>query len=95
MAYHLYPIRLADPETRDRLRDQLKARGIESGVHYPIPNHLQPAMAGKGTPPSLPESEALARTTLSLPMFPGLADGDVDAVIAAVQEFHPALVKRP
>jgi len=95
MAYHLYPLRLPDPETRDRLRDQLKARGIESGVHYPIPNHLQPAMAGKGTPPSLPESEALARTTLSLPMFPGLADRDVDAVIAAVQEFHAALVKRP
>ncbi|HKD12873.1 MAG TPA: DegT/DnrJ/EryC1/StrS family aminotransferase [Thermoanaerobaculia bacterium] len=95
MAYHLYPIRLPDSETRDRLRGHLKARGIESGVHYPIPNHLQPAMAGMGTPPSLPESEALAKTTLSLPMFPGLADGDVDAVIAAVQEFHAAPVRSP
>jgi len=94
MAYHLYPIRLPDQETRDRLRDHLKARGIESGVHYPIPNHLQPAMAGMGPPPSLPESEAVARTTLSLPMFPALTDAEVDAVIAAVEQFQAAL-RRP
>jgi dTDP-4-amino-4,6-dideoxygalactose transaminase len=95
MAYHLYPIRLPEETSRDRLRDHLKARGIESGIHYPIPNHLQPAMAGRGTPPSLPESEALAKTTLSLPMFPGLSDEDVAAVIAAVEEFLAAPSQSP
>jgi dTDP-4-amino-4,6-dideoxygalactose transaminase len=87
MVYHLYPIRLPDEATRDGLREHLKARQIESGVHYPIPNHLQPAMAPYGAPPSLPETEALARTSLSLPMFPGLTDEQVDRVIGAVEEF--------
>ena len=87
MVYHLYPVRLRDEATRDRLREHLKSRAIETGVHYPIPNHLQPAMAAFGAPPSLPETEALARTSLSLPMFPGLADGEVETVIGAVREF--------
>lgn len=87
MAYHLYPVRVADAGARDPLRDHLRARGIDTGLHYPIPNHLQPAMAGRGPAPSLPESEALARTTVSLPMFPGLTDDEVDTVIAAVRDF--------
>jgi len=87
MVYHLYPIRLPDEATRDRLREHLKRREIESGVHYPIPNHLQPAMAAYGTPPRLPETEALAKTSLSLPMFPGLKDEEADKVIEAVREF--------
>lgn len=87
MAYHLYPLLLADEPARDALVAHLKAAGIETGVHYPIPNHLQPAMASRGTPPSLPHSEAFANTELSLPMFPGLSDGDVETVIAAVRRF--------
>lgn len=87
MVYHLYPIRLRDEASRDALRAHLRARGIESGVHYPIPNHLQPAMAKFGVPPSLPETEALARTSLSLPMFPSLTEEEVEDVIRAVQEF--------
>ena len=87
MVYHLYPVRLADEATRDRLRRHLKEREIETGVHYPIPNHLQPAMARFGPPPSLPETEALAKTSLSLPMFPGLSDEQVETVIEAVQDF--------
>jgi dTDP-4-amino-4,6-dideoxygalactose transaminase len=87
MVYHLYPIRVRDEATRDALRGHLKEQGIETGVHYPIPNHLQPAMAVRGAPPSLPETEALAKTSLSLPMFPGLCDVDVETVIGAVREF--------
>jgi dTDP-4-amino-4,6-dideoxygalactose transaminase len=87
MAYHLYPIRLMDETSRDRLAAHLKAAGIETGIHYPIPNHLQPAMAGRGTPPSLPRSEAWARTELSLPMFPNLTDEETDTVIRSVQAF--------
>jgi perosamine synthetase len=87
MVYHLYPVRLADQATRDALQGHLKARGVETGIHYPIANHLQPAMADRGVPPSLPESENLAKTSLSLPMFPGLADRDVEAVIGEVSRF--------
>ncbi|HEX7251881.1 MAG TPA: DegT/DnrJ/EryC1/StrS family aminotransferase, partial [Thermoanaerobaculia bacterium] len=53
MAYHLYPIRVRDENTRGRLQDHLRAQGIETGVHYPIPNHLQPAMAAHGPAPAL------------------------------------------
>lgn len=87
MVYHLYPIRLEDEATRGALRSHLESRGVESSVHYPIPNHLQPAMSGFGDPPSLPESEALARTSLSLPIFPSMTEEEGEAVIRAVQEF--------
>jgi dTDP-4-amino-4,6-dideoxygalactose transaminase len=87
MVYHLYPLRCRETAARDGLRDHLKARGVETGIHYPIANHLQPAMAFRGAPPFLPGAEALAKTTLSLPMFPALSEPDVEAVTAAVQDF--------
>jgi len=87
MAYHLYPIRCRDENTRNGMREHLQGRGIETGIHYPIANHLQPAMAGFGKPPSLPESEAVARTSLSLPIFPTLSDEDLASVISAVRDF--------
>ena len=87
MVYHLYPIRLPDQATRDRLREHLKECGVETGIHYPIANHLQPAMASRGVPPSLPESEALAGTSLSLPIFPTLSDEELRTVVRSVEEF--------
>ncbi len=87
MVYHLYPIHCRDEKARDGLREHLKARGIETGIHYPIANHLQPAMAPYGEPPRLPESEAVASTTVSLPMFPTLSAEDIEAVIRGVAEF--------
>jgi len=87
MAYHLYPVRVADRATRDRLVAHLKERGIETGFHYPIANHLQPAMAGLGPVPSLPRAEALAEDEVSLPMFPGLSDADADHVIRSTRLF--------
>jgi dTDP-4-amino-4,6-dideoxygalactose transaminase len=85
MAYHLYPVRLADRAARDRLALYLKEHGIETGLHYPIPNHLQPAMAGQLPVPSLPRAEALADDELSLPIFPGLSVANVDEVIRSVR----------
>ncbi|MEO8188953.1 MAG: DegT/DnrJ/EryC1/StrS family aminotransferase [Acidobacteriota bacterium] len=87
MVYHLYPIRLKDEATRDALRDHLMRSGVETGIHYPIPNHLQPAMEPYGPVPSLPECEALGRTSLSLPIFPSLTQDEVETVIAGVQIF--------
>jgi dTDP-4-amino-4,6-dideoxygalactose transaminase len=87
MVYHLYALRCRDAAARDGLCEHLKTRGVETGIHYPIANHLQPAMASRGAPPFLPQAEAVARTTLSLPMFPTLSDADVASVIQSVRDF--------
>lgn len=76
--YHLMVVRLAE---RDRIEAAMKAAGIGVGVHYPLPLHRQPAYAHLGMPEgSLPVSEAAAREILSLPLFPELADADLDRV---------------
>ena len=87
MVYHLYALRCRDSAAREALREHLTGRGVETGIHYPIANHLQPAMASRGAPAFLPQAEAVARTTLSLPMFPALTDADVATVIQAVRDF--------
>jgi dTDP-4-amino-4,6-dideoxygalactose transaminase len=81
--YHLYVVQT--PE-RDRLREELARDGIGTGLHYPIPLHLQPAFAGSESVEdvALPETEWLAATCLSLPMHPHLTDDQVGAVAAAV-----------
>jgi dTDP-3-amino-3,4,6-trideoxy-alpha-D-glucose transaminase len=86
---HLYPVRFA---RRDALRAHLAARGVETGVHYPVPLHLHPAYAflgyGRG---DFPVAEAASDTTLSLPLHPDLADAAVETVIDAVRSyFEPA-----
>jgi dTDP-4-amino-4,6-dideoxygalactose transaminase len=67
-SWHLYVIRVPD---RASLGQALAAVGIESGVHYPTPVHLQPAYAYLGHPPgSFPNAEKFAASCISLPMFP-------------------------
>jgi dTDP-4-amino-4,6-dideoxygalactose transaminase len=69
-AYHQYVIEVDD---RDRVQRELAAHGIETGVHYPIPCHLQEACRQFGYEPgSLPETERAARRVLSLPVYPEL-----------------------
>lgn len=82
-AWHLYVVRHA---RRDALIDHLKKRGIESGVHYPIPLHQQPALKVYHRGP-LPESERAAREVLSLPIHPLLSDQDVRRVAGEVRAF--------
>jgi dTDP-4-amino-4,6-dideoxygalactose transaminase len=83
--WHLYTIRTADPEA---LGSFLAERGISSGRHYPQPPHLSTAFADLGLPPgSFPVAEAVARETLSLPIFPGIEEEQLDAVAVAVREF--------
>lgn len=80
--YHLFVIRHPD---RERLRKALNEVGIETGIHYPIPLHLQPAYASAGQRlGSFPESEALAREGLSLPIDPEMTDEQTDYVIRQV-----------
>lgn len=76
--YHVYAIRAAE---RDGLRRALAANGVATGVHYPIPVHLQPAYADLGyRSGDFPASEAFAAETVSLPMFPELPAAKVDRV---------------
>jgi len=84
--YHLYVIELADQAERDALRAHLAANAIMAGIHYPEPVHLQPAYADVKHGP-MPVSERLARTVLSLPLYPEMTDADADRVIAAVRSF--------
>ncbi|MCJ2134963.1 DegT/DnrJ/EryC1/StrS family aminotransferase [Methylobacterium sp. J-026] len=81
--FHQYVIRA---EGRDDLKARLAERGIGTGLHYPVPVHLQPAYAGRIAlaDGELPNTEASARVILSLPMYPELTDTDVERVIAAI-----------
>lgn len=80
--YHQFVIR--HPE-RERILKALRGSGIECGVHYPIPLHLQPAYASLGyAEGSRPQAEALCREVLSLPVDPGMTDEQVAYVIECV-----------
>ncbi len=85
--FHQYVVRSAK---RDALQTALKARGIGTNIHYPVPVHLQPAYRGRIAigPGGLKESERAAKEVLSLPMFPQLADEQVERVVAAMQEIN-------
>jgi dTDP-4-amino-4,6-dideoxygalactose transaminase len=71
---------------RDRLQRALSAEGIQSGLHYPIPVHLQKAHADLGYQAGdFPISEAAAREVLSLPIYPEMPAWHVDQVAAALE----------
>lgn len=85
--YHLYVVRVEDTYVtkREQLQEALTAAGIQTGIHYPIPCHLQPAFTYLGYQPGeFPNAEMLSRQILSLPMYPGLSSSQVREVVAAV-----------
>jgi dTDP-4-amino-4,6-dideoxygalactose transaminase len=83
--WHLYVVRTS---RRDELASHLRSRGIGVGLHYPQPPHLSPAYAALGFGEgAFPLSEALSRELLSLPLFPGMTDEQLDTVVAAVTRF--------
>ncbi|MFN6500137.1 MAG: DegT/DnrJ/EryC1/StrS family aminotransferase [Nostoc sp. DedQUE01] len=85
--YHLYVIKVDDscPIERQQLQEQLTAAGIQTGIHYPIPCHLQPALAYLGYQPGdFPQAEKLSKQILSLPMYPGLSSSQIKEVVAAI-----------
>jgi dTDP-4-amino-4,6-dideoxygalactose transaminase len=83
--WHLYVIQ--HPE-RDRLAKHLRARGVDTLIHYPIAPHLQPAYAALGMRDgSLPIAESLHRQVLSLPLWPGMTVAQVDAVVEGIRSF--------
>lgn len=82
-AWHLFVVRHTE---RDAFQARLAERGIGTLIHYPVPPHLQPAYAdlkyGRG---DFPIAEALHREVLSLPLWPGMTEQQIDCVIEAVR----------
>ena len=90
--YHVYAVRT--PE-RARLQQALRERGIHTGIHYPIPVHLQPAHADLGyRAGDFPHAERAAAEVLSLPMFPELTDEQVEEVASCVRDWASASAER-
>lgn len=79
--FHLYVVQSAE---RDLLQKTLSERGIATGIHYPVPIHLQPAYAALGHKPGdFPHAEGQSRRVLSLPMFAELTDQQIKRVVDA------------
>jgi dTDP-4-amino-4,6-dideoxygalactose transaminase len=84
-AWHVYVVETGAP---DPLQAFLEERGIGCGRHYPTPLHLSPALEGLGHGAgSFPVAERLAARSLSLPIFPGMAEAQVEAVATAVRAY--------
>jgi dTDP-4-amino-4,6-dideoxygalactose transaminase len=86
--YHIYAVRTA---SRQAWQGALQQQGIQTGVHYPVPVHLQPAFADLGyRAGQFPASERAAKEVLSLPMFPELTAEQCETVCGAVRRLAQA-----
>ena len=81
----MYHLAVARVPGREWVRERLSALGVQTGVHYPVPCHLQDPYRSFTDRP-LPVTEAAADEVLSLPMFPHLSDDQVTRVVKAVHE---------
>lgn len=91
--YHLYVVQLRSglEEVRNRLADYLKENGIATGLHYPVPLHLQKCFSYLGYKKGdFPVAEKLASGSLSLPMFPELTESQIKYVAEKIRSFFKA-----
>ena len=87
--HHLFTILTKD---RDELRQFLKDEGIDTGIHYPIPVHLQKMFAELGKEKGdFPQAEEFAEKTLSLPLFPGITQEEIKYVCDKIKKFYKDL----
>jgi dTDP-4-amino-4,6-dideoxygalactose transaminase len=84
--FHLFVVRCSQ---RDELKHFLEEKGIQTGIHYPVPLHLTAAYQALGAPEpgSMPVAETLADEILSLPMYAELSEEQIEYIIHALQEF--------
>jgi dTDP-4-amino-4,6-dideoxygalactose transaminase len=84
--YHLYVIRVPD---RDELMKRLKEKGIDTGLHYPLPLHLQAAYKYLGYKKGdFPVAEKCCAEIVSLPMFPEMTEEQIQTVARAIREHY-------
>ena len=87
-ASHVYHLYVVQTGARDALQRYLSAAGVQTGIHYPVPVHLQPAYAAHGhREGDFPNAESQSRRVLSLPMFAELTEHQVGYVAQAVADF--------
>ena len=87
--YHLYVIRA---QSRDALQDHLRKAGIATGLHYPIPIHLQAAFQELGYQPGeFPLTEICSKEILSLPMYPELDDESINYVVGVIRDYYESV----
>jgi dTDP-4-amino-4,6-dideoxygalactose transaminase len=85
-ARHIYHLYVVQTEERALLQQSLAEAGVQTGIHYPVPVHLQPAYASLGhRAGDFPEAERQAARVLSLPMYPELTDVQLNMVAEAIQ----------
>ena len=85
-ARHIYHLYVVQTEERAPLQQSLSEAGIQTGIHYPVPVHLQPAYRSLGHKPGdFPEAERQAARVLSLPMYPELTDEQLSLVAETIQ----------
>jgi dTDP-4-amino-4,6-dideoxygalactose transaminase len=83
--WHLYVVRTP---RRDALREHLQARQIETGLHYPVPLHRQPCLAGiVDTKAAFPHADRWANEGVSLPLFVGMTHAQQQHVIGSIRDF--------
>jgi dTDP-4-amino-4,6-dideoxygalactose transaminase len=83
--YHLFPVLT---RRRDAFQQHLREHGVETLIHYPVPIPRQPALQS-ASPAMCPVADRICAQVVSLPMYPGLADRSVSAVIEAASSFKP------
>jgi dTDP-4-amino-4,6-dideoxygalactose transaminase len=85
---HVYHLFVIETDQRDALKAALAALGIETGIHYPIPLHLQVALMDLGyRQGTFPNTERLAAQSLSLPMYPEMSLEQVERVTAGIRAY--------
>ncbi len=88
-AYHIYHLYSPRAQRRNQLIKFLEQNGVEAGTHYPVPLHLQPGFKHFGhTRGNFPVSEKAADTQISLPIYPGLKESDIEFVAEQIKKFY-------
>ncbi len=86
--YHLFILKLKDTETRNKLQAYLAGKDISTGLHYPIPLHVQPCFSELGySRGNMPVTENLSECGISLPMFPNITEEQVGYVCDTIKSF--------
>jgi dTDP-4-amino-4,6-dideoxygalactose transaminase len=87
-AKHVYYMYVVKHNKRDDLIKHLEKKGVSSGIHYPLPLHMQPAYSHMGFKEGdFPEAEASCRDILSLPMYPEMTQEQIEYVVKTIKEF--------